>query len=171
MHRRHRLLFAASLALFATALPAQLKDFEFEIETLGGQKLTQDDFKQNVVIVDFWGTWCVPCKQFSPLVSDLAETFADQPVKVFGLPVRERDEAAVRKAMEKYSHTLLLDPGERVGCDLTARAYKIRRYPTIYVIGAESEVLSVRFPEEGVEPAEILADVENTIREHLATMN
>ena len=143
----------------------------FELVDGEGNEVTLDSLKGNIAVLYFWGTWCVPCKQFSPLVSDLAETFADQPVKVFGLPVRERDEAAVRKAMEKYSHTLLLDPGERVGCDLTARAYKIRRYPTIYVIGAESEVLSVRFPEEGVEPAEILADVENTIREHLATMN
>lgn len=143
----------------------------FELVDGDGNDVSLESLKGNISVLYFWGTWCVPCKQFSPLVSDLAETFADQPVKVFGLPVRERSEASVREAMGKYKHTLLLNPGGTpIGCDATARAYKVRRYPTIYVIGAESEVLSVRYPESGVEPADILADVENTIREYLSTM-
>lgn len=144
----------------------------FELVDGEGTPVTLDSLEGNVAVLYFWGTWCVPCKEFSPLVSNLAETFADQPVKVFGLPVRERSEDAVRSAMSKYKHTLLLDPSDRaIGCDATARAYKVRRYPTIYVIGAKSEIVSVRYPESGVAPSDIVADIENTIREYLSAMD
>ena len=144
----------------------------FELVDGAGNEVSLESLKGNVTVLYFWGTWCVPCKNFSPLVSDLVTTFEGEPVKVFGLPVRERSEDAVREAMSKYKHTLLLNPGGNpIGCDATARAYKVRRYPTIYVIGAESEPLAVKVPEAGVDPAETMADVENTIREYLKTMN
>ncbi|MEE9128107.1 MAG: TlpA disulfide reductase family protein, partial [Planctomycetota bacterium] len=66
-------LFAAIFAL-APPAPTQaqaLKNFKFTVTTLGGQELTQDDFKNSVLIVDFWGTWCGPCKQALPMLKDL----------------------------------------------------------------------------------------------------
>jgi thiol-disulfide isomerase/thioredoxin len=93
----------------------------FELVDADGNEVSLESLKGNVAVLYFWGTWCVPCKQFSPLVSDLVATFEGEPVKVFGLPVRERDESAVRAAMDKYNHTLLLDPSDRaIGCDVTA---------------------------------------------------
>lgn len=142
----------------------------FELVDGKGNKVTLDSLKGNVAVLYFWGTWCVPCRDFSPLVSNLVDTFEGRPVKVFGLPVRERSEQAVRDAIGGYRHTLLLNPGgDPVGCDAVARAYKVRRYPTIYVIGFDSEVLAVKWPEPGVEAADIMADVEQTIRQHLAS--
>lgn len=144
----------------------------FELVDGDGNDVSLDSLKGNVAVLYFWGTWCVPCREYSPLVSDLVTTFEGEPVKVFGLPVRERDEAAVRDAISKYNHTLLLNKGGTpIGCDETARAYKVRRYPTVYVIGANSEILAVKFPEVGVEPAETMAEIERIIREYLATMN
>jgi thiol-disulfide isomerase/thioredoxin len=154
------------------ALVNRLPAHGFELVDGDGNAVSLDSLKGNVAVLYFWGTWCVPCKAFSPLVSDLAARFENEPVKVFGLPVRERDEAAVRDAMDGYKHTLLLNPGGRpIGCDETARAYKVRRYPTIYVIGADSEVLAVKWPEADVEPSETVAQVEQVIREYLTSMN
>ena len=144
----------------------------FELVDADGNEVSLERLKGNVAVLYFWGTWCPNCKPMSPLVSGLADTFANDPVKVFGLPVRERSEDAVRSAMADYSHTLLLDPSDRaIGCDTTARAYKVRRYPTIYVVGAESEILSYRSHEADVDPADIVAEIEDTIREYLTTMN
>ena len=152
----------------STSIPA----YGFELVDGDGNEVSLDSLKGKVAVLYFWGTWCVPCRNFSPLVSDLVTTFEGQPVEVFGLPVRERDEQAVRDAMSKYDHTLLLNPsGKPIGCDETARAYKVRRYPTVYVIGPDSTILSVKFPEAGVEPAETMAQVEKTIRDALASMN
>lgn len=151
---------------------ADLPAHGFELVDGDGNEVTLESLEGNVAVLYFWGTWCVPCRNFSPLVSDLVSTFEGEPVKVFGLPVRERNEQAVRDAMSKYQHTLLLNPsGKPIGCDETARAYKIRRYPTIYVIGPDSRPLAVKGPEAGVDPADTMAEVERTIREALARMD
>lgn len=140
----------------------------FELVDGAGNEVTLDSLKGSVAVLYFWGTWCVPCRDFSPLVSNLVDTFEGEPVKVFGLPVRERSEEAVRDAISDYKHTLLLNPGgDPVGCDAVARAYKVRRYPTIYVIGFDSEVLAVKWPEPGVDAADTMAEVEQAIRRHL----
>lgn len=154
------------------AHPPELPAHGFELVDGDGNAVSLESLKGNVAVLYFWGTWCVPCKNFSPLVSDLVETFEGEKVKVFGLPVRERDEQAVRDAMRGHKHTLLLNPGgEPIGCDATARAYKVRRYPTIYVVGFDSEVLAVKWPESGVEPADTMGQIAETIRDYLDKQN
>jgi thiol-disulfide isomerase/thioredoxin/outer membrane lipoprotein-sorting protein len=149
-------------------LPTMLPAHGFDLVDGDGNAVTLDGLKGSVTVLYFWGTWCVPCKEFSPLVSDLVDQFEGEPVRVFGLPVRERSEEAVREAMSPYKHTLLLDPAaDAIGCDATARAYKVRRYPTIYVIGKESQVLAVKWPEPDVPAADTMAEVAEAIREGL----
>ena len=152
--------------------PDKLPAHGFELVDGEGNPVSLDSLKGNVAVLYFWGTWCVPCKTFSPLVSNLVDTFQGEPVKVFGLPVRERSEETVREVMSHYKHTLLLNPGgEPIGCDRTARAYKVRRYPTIYVIGFDSEVLAVKWPEKGVVPADMMGEITETIRDYLDSKN
>ncbi len=150
--------------------PKDLPAHGFELVDGEGNAVSLESLKGNVAVLYFWGTWCVPCKTFSPLISDLAERYEGKPVRVFGLPVRERDEQAVRDVMSHYKHTLLLNPkGKPVGCDATARAYKVRRYPTIYVIGFDSEVLAVKWPTKDKEPKEIVDEVADLIDAYLKT--
>jgi len=144
----------------------------FELADSDGNLVTLESLKGNVTVLYFWGTWCGTCKAYSPLVSNLVTTFAGEPVKVFGLPVRERNADTIREVMSKYNHTLLLNPsGKPIGCDETARAYKVRRFPTIYVIGADSNVLAVKWSMPDVEPADMMAQVESAIREGLDAMS
>lgn len=162
----------ADLEVVERLAAADLPAHGFELKDADGNLVTLDSLKGNVAVLYFWGTWCVPCKEWSPLVSGLVDTFVGEPVKVFGLPVRERSEDAVREAMSGYQHTLLLDPdGSPVGCDETARAYKVRRYPTVYVIGMESEILAVRMPTTEQPAQDIMAEVQEVIRDYLDTRN
>ncbi len=159
---------AAEAAEAAAPFPKDLPAHGFELVDGEGNDVSLESLKGNVAVLYFWGTWCVPCKAFSPLISDLAERYEGEPVRVFGLPVRERDEQAVRDVMSRYKHTLLLNPkGKPVGCDATARAYKVRRYPTIYVIGFDSEVLAVKWPTKDKEPSEIVDEVADLIDAYL----
>ncbi len=77
-------LFIASLAL-APQGNTQVKDFNFEIVTLGGRTLTQDDFKNNVLIVDFWGTWCAPCRAATPMLKGLYGKYKHHGLEILGL--------------------------------------------------------------------------------------
>ncbi|USN99834.1 MAG: TlpA family protein disulfide reductase [Phycisphaeraceae bacterium] len=159
---------AARRASKEKAFPKQLPAHGFELVDADGNPVSLESLKGNVAVLYFWGTWCMPCKEFSPLVSDLVDRFEGEPVKVFGLPYRERDEQAVRDAMKGYKHTLLLNPGGKpISCDTTARAYKVRVVPTIYVIGFDSEVLADKEHEAGVEAKDAVEQVAKTIQEYL----
>lgn len=70
------------------ALPAQetpkLTNFTFSCRTLGGQAITQDTFKDNVLIVDLWGTWCPPCRAAVPKLVELYERYKHHGVEIVG---------------------------------------------------------------------------------------
>ena len=57
--------------------------------------------KGNVYVVEFWATWCGPCKKSIPHVSELQKTYADKNVTVIGVSVWERDQSLVVPFVEK----------------------------------------------------------------------
>ncbi|MCA8955602.1 MAG: TlpA family protein disulfide reductase [Planctomycetes bacterium] len=80
----------AFLLLGAGAAAQEIKSFKFEIETLGGQKLDHDQFQNNLVIVDFWGTWCGPCRKAIPGLVELYKKYKHHGLEIIGLCYREQ---------------------------------------------------------------------------------
>ncbi|MEM7622594.1 MAG: TlpA disulfide reductase family protein [Planctomycetota bacterium] len=139
---------------------------EFRLATLDDAPVTDESIKGRVSVLYFWGTWCVPCRRISPLISELVEAFDGQPVDVYGVAVRERSMDAIDEYHNKqgYKHTVLVHPGS-VRSDTVARAMKVRLYPTAYVIDAEGGIVGVTVPERDGTPESFAAQVENHIRE------
>ena len=103
----------------------------------GGQfKLSERRGK--VIVLDFWATWCPPCRQAMPGVQSLHERFKDDDrVEVWGLATQERKGSDPAAYMEQggFTYGLLLN-GERV-----APAFRVAMLPSFYVIGTGGEVL------------------------------
>lgn len=78
-------LFVACLVLGSEAPTQTITNFKFEVTTLGGRKLTQDDFKNNVLIVDFWGTWCKGCRDSAPILKALYAKYKHHGLEIVGL--------------------------------------------------------------------------------------
>jgi len=121
--------------------PAKLTDKDlapiFALKDPGGGTVSLEDLRGSVVVLDFWGTWCIPCRKASPHVQKIHEDYADRGVKVFGLAVRERSKDKPIAYFEEHGYTygLLLD------ADATAREYKIRAYPTFIVIDQSGQIV------------------------------
>lgn len=112
---------------------------DFELPAPDGQKVTLSSLRGNVVVLDFWGTWCLPCKKASPELQRLADDFKSHPVKVYGLAVREQsdDKPIAYMADNKYTYGLLLR------ADDVAKQYKVKVFPTYFVIGREGEIVHI----------------------------
>jgi thiol-disulfide isomerase/thioredoxin len=110
----------------------------FELADPEGKVHALADYRGKVLVLDFWATWCPPCRQAMPLVQKLQERFADESrVAVVGISTSERkgsDPAAFMKEAG-YTYGLLLG-GEKIAAE-----YKAFGLPTFYVIGADGKVL------------------------------
>lgn len=79
LERARAALAAAAQAEASKVLsPDALFDFDFDVTTLDGRRLTKADLAGKVVIVDYWGTWCPPCMQEIPHFVALRQKFGDQ---------------------------------------------------------------------------------------------
>jgi len=111
---------------------------EFELLDPSGATHKLSDYRGKLVVIDFWATWCPPCRRAMPLVQKLHERFADNDsVRVFGISTAERGTADPAEYMRKegYTYGLLLN-GEKIGRDFMAASL-----PTFYVIGKDGKVL------------------------------
>jgi thiol-disulfide isomerase/thioredoxin len=59
----------------------------FEVTTMDGQKLSMDELQGKVVLMDFWATWCQPCREALPHIRKIADKFHDEPLIVLSVNV------------------------------------------------------------------------------------
>jgi thiol-disulfide isomerase/thioredoxin len=79
-------------------------DFNFDLEDIAGNKLSKADLKGKVLIVDFWGTWCPPCKREIPHFVALDKEFRSQGLQIVGLNSEQEDDAeAAAKLVRQFT--------------------------------------------------------------------
>jgi len=125
----------------------------FEFTDVEGEKVNNNTQSGRVTVLYFHGSWCLPCRETSPLMSGLAESFATQDVDVFAVAVRERDPEAVLSDYENagYSGRLVLN------ADSSASRFRVRLYPTVVVINKAGEIVFEDHLKKGFD-AQQLAD-------------
>ncbi|MEO0483528.1 MAG: TlpA disulfide reductase family protein, partial [Planctomycetota bacterium] len=146
--------------------PARISTVEmaphFELESLAGGQITLEDLRGKIVLLDFWGTWCLPCKKASPFIQELHEDYADKRVAVYALAFRSPDDD-VRAYFEDHKYTY----GSLLQADDVVRDYKVRAFPTYVLLGIHGQEIA-RFV--GGKPEETFAEIRATIDQHLAEL-
>ena len=105
---------------------------EFSGASIDGEPVTLESLRGKVVLLDFWATWCGPCRQALPGLQKLARTYAGEPVVVISIS-SDRDEKAWRSfiAEQKMTWLQMRDPGS------IGKAFRVTAIPTYVVIDNE----------------------------------
>ncbi len=132
---------------------------EIELNLLdGGHFSLKQHRAQNIVILDFWASWCSPCVEELPVVTEVAAEFREKNVVLCAVNVGE-DAAKIRQFLAGRDLQLMVgsDVNERV-----ANAYGAKTLPTLVLIDRQGNIQRVH---EGHRP-----DLKSVLRNELATL-
>lgn len=109
---------------------------DFRLPSLDGGTISPADYLGKVVVVDFWATWCGPCRLQAKVLEDLRQEVGDD-VQFLAVDIGE-DEATVRDYVAKrpFPYPVLLDTA-----DTLSAPYNIYGLPTVMVIGPTGQVV------------------------------
>ena len=135
---------------------------DFSLRSVEGKKVSLSDYKGKAVLINFWATWCAPCKIEMPWLVALRKQYASQGFEILG--VSEDDADTPRTKLAKFGQEEGLNYPLLVGDDAVSRKYGgVEFLPTSYVVGRDGKIVA--------ETAGLVSkdEVEASIKKALAT--
>ncbi|MEA3544358.1 MAG: TlpA disulfide reductase family protein [Thermodesulfobacteriota bacterium] len=104
---------------------------DFTLTDMEGQPVSLSQFRGKVVILNFWATWCPPCREEMPSMEQLYRENKDQDLVMLAVNVDENGKAAVTKFLKRTPHSfpILLDSE-----NIAQNAYGVFRFPESFII-------------------------------------
>lgn len=111
----------------------------FKVSSLSGQTISLDNYGGHVLILDFFATWCRPCRQSIPHLVEMNSKYGKQGLQILGLSVDEDGERLVKSFTEEFHVNY---PVALAG-DAATVAYGVRSVPVMYVIDKKGAVAEI----------------------------
>lgn len=125
-------------------LPAPQEGFlapDFTLQTLDGESVTLSGLQGQAVVVNFWATWCPPCRAEMPAIQEMYGTFHEQGLVILAVNATNQDTyAGIAPFIEEYGLTfpILLDSSGEAGS-----LYQVRSLPTTIFIGRDGVIRKI----------------------------
>ncbi len=126
------LMLFISLTLVTTASAGEVngKAPDFTLKSNSGNNLKLSDYRGQVVLLNFWASWCAPCRQEMPLLDKIQKKYSKLGFTILGVNVEEDSQAAKSMLRDlKVSFPILFDTN-----NIASRAYKVSAMPTTVMI-------------------------------------
>ena len=130
------------VALLLAAAPAAARDAApLEMKTLEGRSVSLGDLRGEVVVLNFWATWCKPCITEMPVLARLAQRFGGRGLRVIAASV---DESASREQLAQFAEKLPRAMEVWVGATMADIArMQVQALPTTVIIDREGTLIRV----------------------------
>jgi cytochrome c biogenesis protein CcmG/thiol:disulfide interchange protein DsbE len=132
---------------------------DFTLETFEGETISLSQFRGQVVVINFWASWCDPCREEAPYLEATYRKYQDQGVVFIGVDYVDTDREA-RAYLEEFDITYYSGPdiGTRI-----SDAYQIQGVPETFYIARSGEIRGVKIgplvaPELDQKIEELLAE-------------
>lgn len=110
----------------------------FTLENLEGQQVTLEQFKGNVLVLNFWASWCTPCRKELPSLQSLYKKLKDRENFAFlAVSCDEEGKKPVQDLFSRYTIDIpvALDPNRKI-----AFLYGVSKFPETYFIDKDGKV-------------------------------
>ncbi|MCC6611878.1 MAG: TlpA family protein disulfide reductase [Anaerolineae bacterium] len=146
-------VFGIALAQRNLSQPTSGPAPDFTMTTFDGSPFRLSDQRGKVVIVNFWASWCIPCRDEAPILQSLWERYRDQGVVLVGVAYLDSDQGS-RAFIVEFGITYPNGPDLRTEI---SQAYRIQGVPETFVVDQNGDI--VHFIIAPVQPGQLDAIV------------
>lgn len=139
-------LFITSLICFSATANLEYDAFpsspavmapDFQLPSLNDQAIKLSDYQGKIVLLNFWATFCAPCRMEMPSLQALSDQYKDSDIEIIAVSLDEGRERAIKKWITKVGlkFPIALE-GETAGDD-----YQVSSLPVTFIIGKKGELI------------------------------
>ncbi len=155
------LVFSAGLVSAAQAETMGELAPDFTLKSRSGENIKLSELRGEVVMINFWASWCAPCRQEMPLLEDMYDKYSDLGFTLLGVNVEEDSSQATNMLREiPVNFPILFDNTNRV-----SKLYKVVAMPTTVLVDRDG---NMRYLHRGYLPGyedEYVKQIKELIRE------
>jgi peroxiredoxin len=129
--------YLAAMAKLAEADRAR-QNAAFTLRDLKGADWSLQNLRGKVVLVNFWATWCPPCRKEMPDMEALYQRFGPRGLVILGISDEEAPTVQKFLAEQKYTYPILLDPGRKV-----TQLFGVEGIPNSFLYGRDGKLVAV----------------------------
>lgn len=122
------------LAVLIAGCKSKEEPRDFSLPDLDGKSWTLSSFKGKVIILDFWATWCPPCKIEIPYLIELYNKYKDDGLIVCGVGIDRKP------ALESFVREYGINYLTLIGTQQIAQQWGIRAIPTTYILDKDGRI-------------------------------
>ncbi len=112
----------------------------FNLKSLSGSAISNESLKGKVVLLDFWATWCVPCRKSMPELQAMHAKYVERGFSVVGISIDEGGMAKVKKFVtsKKFTYPMAVDSETNPAWD----AYRVKAVPAAFLIDRSGQIVA-----------------------------
>ena len=133
----------------ATADPDDAAAPDFTLPSLDGGPFRLSETAGKIRLIDFWATWCAPCREEVPMLNDLQAEYGEQGLLI--LAITDEEAKVVRDFVAEHGVEYL----NLIGTDEVAEAYGVLGLPAAYLVDAEGQLVKTFL---GPKPRRVLVE-------------
>ena len=132
----------------------------FRLRDLEGRELTLEGLRGQIVLLDFWATWCAPCRKSMPELDALHQRHREAGLTVLGVSIDEGSTGKVRKFVRsrRFSYPIAIDDESAPAW----AAYRVKSVPAAFLIDREGRIVA-QWTGRAASAAEVEAHLERLI--------
>jgi len=108
---------------------------EFDLLGLDGEPVKLSDSSGKIRLIDFWATWCAPCREEIPMLNELQASYGERGFQI--VAIAEEEQEVIRDFVEEYGVEYL----NLVGTEDISEAYGVLGLPAAYLLDGEGRVM------------------------------